>query len=165
MKKFVILLLATAVLFTTRSYSQSNIRGSVKGVLIDSSEGHQPMANATISVTPLAGDSTDAEYTVSDKKGAFSMRGIRRGQYRLLITYEGYQPIDKHFSISDSGSAIDFGTLYLQRADKMLAAVVIQRPPMAVRHDSLEYNAGSFAVKPNAVAEDLLNKLPGITVD
>jgi len=162
-KKFLILLFMSLLFFATRSFSQS--RGSVKGVLMDSTEGHQPMYNATISVTPLAGDSTDAEYTVSDKKGAFSMRGIRRGQYRLLITYEGYQPIDKQFSISDSGSAIDFGTLYLQRADKMLAAVVIQRPPMAVRHDSLEYNAGSFAVKPNAVAEDLLNKLPGITVD
>ncbi|HEV9036655.1 MAG TPA: TonB-dependent receptor [Puia sp.] len=137
----------------------------MKGVLIDSSEGHQPMANATISVTPLAGDSSDAEYTVSDKKGAFSMRGISRGQYRLLITYEGYQAIDKRFSISDSGAVIDFSTLYMQRADKMLAAVVIQRPPMSVHHDSLEFNAGSFAVKPNAVAEDLLKKLPGVTVD
>ena len=165
MKKFLIILLASAVLFTTRSYSQSNIRGSVKGVLMDSSEGRQPMYNATISVTPLAGDSSDAEYTVSDKKGIFSMRGIRRGQYRLLITYEGYQPIDKRFSISDSGAVIDFSTLYMQRADKMLTAVIIQRPPMSVHHDSLEYNAGSFAVKPNAVAEDLLKKLPGVTVD
>ncbi|HXB96260.1 MAG TPA: carboxypeptidase-like regulatory domain-containing protein, partial [Puia sp.] len=141
------------------------MRGSVKGVLIDSSGGQQPMANATVSITPLAGDSTDAEYTVSDKKGAFSIRGIRRGQYRLLITYEGYQPIDKRFSISDSGAVVDFSNLYMQRADKMLTAVVIQRPPMAVKHDSLEYNAGSFAVKPNAVAEDLLKKLPGVTVD
>ena len=36
---------------------------------------------------------------------------------------------------------------------------------MAIHKDTVEYNAGSFATKPNAVAEDLLKKLPGIQVD
>src|SRR5207342_1603765 len=31
--------------------------------------------------------------------------------------------------------------------------------------DTVEYNAGSFATKPNALAEDLLKKMPGIQVD
>lgn len=163
MKKFLFLLVVTTLVFTTHSFSQS--RGSLRGVLIDTTQGKQPMVNATISVTPLAGDSTDAEYTVSDKKGAFAMRGLNRGRYRLLITYEGYQPIDRLFSISDTGAVVDLSTLYMQRADKMLQAVIIQRPPMQVKHDTLDYNAGSFATKPNAVAEDLLKKLPGVTVD
>ena len=163
MAKYLFLWMISVVLFTTRSYSQS--RGAVKGVLIDTSGGHQPLANATISVTPVPGDSTDAEYTVSDKNGAFSMRGIRTGHYKMLITYEGYVPVEKRFLVADSGGVINFLVLYMQRADNTLEAVVIQRPPMGIKKDTVEYNAGSFAVKPNATAEDLLNKMPGITVD
>jgi hypothetical protein len=164
MSKFLLLFLScTLLLFTTRSFSQS--RGSIRGTLTDTTGTRQALYNATISVTPLAGDSTDAEYTVSDKKGAFSMKGIRPGQYRLLITFEGYQPIDRRFSISDSGTAIDFSTLYMARAEKLLEAVVIQRPPIGIKKDTVEYNASLFSVKPNAVAEDLLNKMPGVTVD
>ena len=166
MIKYLLILLLGGILFTTRSYSQSSVRGSVKGALVDTTGGKQaPMGNATISVTPLGGDSTDAEYTVSDKKGAFKMGGIKAGQYRLLITYEGYQAIDRRFSISDSGAVVDMNTLIMQRSDNMLEAVVIQRPPMGIKHDTTEYSASQFAVKPNAVAEDLLKKMPGMTVD
>ena len=36
---------------------------------------------------------------------------------------------------------------------------------MGIRKDTVEYNAGLFATKPNATAEDLLKKMPGIQVD
>jgi hypothetical protein len=40
-----------------------------------------------------------------------------------------------------------------------------ERIPIRVKGDTLEYNAGSYKVKPNAVVEDLLRKLPGVQVD
>jgi hypothetical protein len=164
MSKYLLLLLSFGIFFTTHSFSQSKVRGSVKGVLIDSLGGRQPLANATISVRPLGADSTEAEYKVSDKKGAFQFTGLTAGQYYLLITYEGYAPISRNFSVGDSNVNVDLSTLYIQRADKMLAEVIVQRPPMQAKKDTFEYNAGSFAVKPNAVAEDLLKKMPGMTV-
>lgn len=163
MSKYLFLVFVSTVLFTTHSFSQK--RGAVKGVLIDTTSGRAPLQNATVSVTPLGGDSTDADYTVTDKTGAFSIKGIRAGQYRLLITYEGYGSINKRFSISDSGNVVDFSTLYIHTADNTLTAVVIQRPPMQIKKDTTEYNAGMFATKPNAVAEDLLKKMPGMSVD
>jgi hypothetical protein len=166
MSKYLLLVLVSLALCATRSYSQSNVRGSVAGALVDTTGGKQtPMGNATVSVTPIGGDSTDAVYTVSDKKGAFSLKGIRAGQYRLLITYEGYQAIDRRFAISDSGAAVNFNTLYMQHSDNMLEAAIVQRPPMGIKKDTTEYNAGMFATKPNAVAEDLLKKMPGMSVD
>ena len=165
MKKALYLLLIGTLLCVTHSFSQSNTRGTVKGVLVDTLGGRQPLVNATISITPLGGDSTETEYTVSGKGGVFQIRGIRVGQYRLLITYEGYNHIDRQVRISDSSSNVDLSTVYMTRADKMLAEVIIQRPPVGVKKDTVEYSAGQFATKPNAVAEDLLKKLPGVTVD
>jgi hypothetical protein len=37
--------------------------------------------------------------------------------------------------------------------------------PVAIRGDTIEFNAGSFKVKENAVVEDLLKKLPGVEVE
>jgi hypothetical protein len=165
MKKALFYLLIFTLGFATHSLSQSNMRGTVKGVLVDTAGGRQALVNATISITPLGGDSTDAEYTVSGKGGIFQFNRIKAGQYKLLITYEGYNHIERQVRISDSASVVDLSTLYMNRSDKMLAEVVIQRPPLGVKKDTVEYNAGAFATKPNAVAEDLLNKLPGVTVD
>jgi uncharacterized membrane protein YgcG len=165
MKKELLFLLILTIICTTRSFSQSNTRGTVKGVLIDTLGGHQPLVNATVSITPLGGDSTETEYTVSGKGGIFQFKGIRVGQYKLLITYEGYNHIERQVRIADSAANVDLASLYMSRSDKMLAEVVIQRPPLGVKKDTVEYSAGAFATKPNAVAEDLLKKLPGVTVD
>ncbi|WP_379087960.1 hypothetical protein [Pedobacter sp. UC225_65] len=37
-------------------------------------------------------------------------------------------------------------------------------PPVKVKKDTLEFNAGAFKVKENAVVEDVLKKLPGVDV-
>ncbi len=43
--------------------------------------------------------------------------------------------------------------------------VVQEVAPVTLRNDTIEYNAGSFKTKPNAVVEDLLKRLPGVQVD
>jgi hypothetical protein len=48
---------------------------------------------------------------------------------------------------------------------KDLGYVTVKQPPIAVKKDTVEFNAGSYSVKPNATAEDLLKKLPAVDVD
>jgi hypothetical protein len=38
--------------------------------------------------------------------------------------------------------------MYMQRADEMLAAAIVQRPPMGIKKDTVEYNATLFASSP-----------------
>ena len=47
----------------------------------------------------------------------------------------------------------------------MLQEVVIEKSPISIKKDTVEFDAGSFKTKPNAVAEDLFKKLPGVQVD
>ncbi|HEY6899925.1 MAG TPA: outer membrane beta-barrel protein, partial [Puia sp.] len=166
MTKNLLLLLITGLFFTTPSFSQTKpTKGTVKGLVVDSADNKQPLSNATISVLGVGADSTEAEFVVSDKKGAFLVRNLKPAAYRLVVSFEGYQPVMKTFNISDANMNVDLSTLYMVHADKLLAEVVVQRPPMGIKKDTVEYNAGMFAVKPNAVAEDLLRKMPGVQVD
>ncbi|HLI93714.1 MAG TPA: TonB-dependent receptor, partial [Puia sp.] len=165
MGKHVIFWLLLGISYATPSFSQSKTRGSVRGAVADSAANTAPLPNATVSIRPVGGDSTTAEYAVSNKQGAFLFRGLPVGRYFVLITYEGFAHVGRDVQITDSNANVDLGTFYLQHSNDLLEAAIVQRPPMGIKKDTVEYNAGSFAVKPNGTAEDLLNKMPGITVD
>jgi hypothetical protein len=40
-----------------------------------------------------------------------------------------------------------------------------RRAPVTINNDTVEFNTENFKTQPNAVVEDLLKKLPGVTVD
>jgi Outer membrane protein beta-barrel family/Carboxypeptidase regulatory-like domain len=144
--------------------TKEKIQGSVRGIIADTA-GKQDMSEATVSVTSLEADSSDAQFVTTDKNGFFQVKNLRSGNYRLLITFEGYRHIRKGFTVSGDNRDINLGLMYMQRATDLMQEVVVQRPPVTIRKDTVEYDAGSFTTKPNAVAEDLLKKMPGIQVD
>ncbi|HMH21709.1 MAG TPA: TonB-dependent receptor [Puia sp.] len=167
MKKNGLLLILGILFFTLHSFSQVpapvKVKGTVKGTIVDTS-GKQNLSAATVSVMPGT-DTSLTEFVVTDKKGAFLIRGLATGEYHLEISFEGYQTINKTFTITADAKDVDMATLYMQRASQEMEAVVVSRPPINMKKDTVEYTAGMFAVKPNAVAEDLLKKLPGVQVD
>ncbi|WP_431244283.1 hypothetical protein ACQ9BO_07965 [Flavobacterium sp. P21] len=61
----------------------------------------------------------------------------------------------------------DFGKLYLTENINALENVVIktEAPPVAIKKDTLEFNASAFKVRPDANVETLLKQLPGVDVD
>ncbi|WP_343689649.1 outer membrane beta-barrel family protein [Chitinophaga sp.] len=139
--------------------------GQVKGQLTDSSASH-PLADATVAL--LNGkDSSLAATAFTDKKGGFSFTGLSAGGYRVYITYLGYKPIFKSITVSAAQPVVDMGTIHLQGKGITLGEVeIIQEvPPVVVKKDTLEFNADAFKTRENAVVEDLLKKLPGVTVD
>ncbi|HEY4286663.1 MAG TPA: outer membrane beta-barrel protein [Puia sp.] len=163
MSKTLVLLFFSCLFFCFQSGAQPRLRGSVKGLIIDSS-AKQALSEATVSLTPEV-DSTNAEFVITDKHGAFSFRNLEPGRYELLITFEGFRHIRKTLTINAATKDIDLASVYMQKASDLLQEVVVQSPPMRIRKDTIEYNAASFATKPNAVAEDQLKKLPGVQVD
>ncbi|HEX2631027.1 MAG TPA: outer membrane beta-barrel family protein, partial [Chitinophagaceae bacterium] len=70
------------------------------------------------------------------------------------------------FSITATNKQTDFGTLVADKDVKALGEVVVTSTvPIVVKGDTVQFNADAFKTKPNATAEDLLKKLPGVEVD
>jgi Outer membrane protein beta-barrel family/Carboxypeptidase regulatory-like domain len=156
---FFILLLATG--FAQFSFSQSK-GGSITGKIADTTGKQQDLSQASVSVTPV-NNPAGAQFVVTNKQGAFTVRNLKPGNYSLIISFEGYQAVYKKFTIDTA--VINLGTMNLQRQTDQMATVIVEAPPMKVKGDTVEYNASMYATKPNAVAEDLLKKFPGIQVD
>ncbi len=162
MKSFVFI--SVFLLTAIHAFPQKKISGTVRGTIVDTA-GKQDLSQATVSVTPVDLDSSDIQFSTTDRKGSFLMKDLKPGTYHLMISFEGYSHIRKNFTITADNKDVDFKTLYMQPATDLMEEVVIERPPVSIHKDTVEYNAGSFATKPNAVAEDLLKKMPGIQVD
>ena len=78
----------------------------------------------------------------------FILRNLNAGDYRLLITFEGLHHISKKFTISAANKDIDFGTLYMHKLTDLLEVAVIQRPPVSIKKDTVEYTADLLPQNP-----------------
>ena len=77
---------------------------------IMSAEGNHRIEGALVSVTDSGGNQIEQEYTNS--AGIFRFVGLRRAQYILKVSVQGYQPTELHVDLSFSS---DRGiTLYLK---------------------------------------------------
>ncbi|HVU53969.1 MAG TPA: TonB-dependent receptor [Puia sp.] len=139
--------------------------GSVRGRLQDTT-AHSPVADATITILN-ARDSSLVSFARSTASGVFALSRLSNGTYRLLVSHVGYGSVSRNFVITDLVRTVDLGEIVLTDKSSTLEAVTVQQeaPPVSIRHDTIEFNAGSFRTKPDAVVEDLLKKLPGVQVD
>ncbi len=147
-------------LFVLVGFSQTT--GILKGRLIDTI-GKQSLKDASITILD-AKDSTLEVFGLSVENGAFEIKNISLGNYLVQISFQGYQPVSKKLVLSKENTVVDFGLIYMKIQAKNLDEVVVTQSPIVIKKDTIEYNAGSFKTKPNAVVEDLLKKLPGVEV-
>ncbi|RNI28683.1 outer membrane beta-barrel protein [Rufibacter latericius] len=148
-----------------RSFAQ-NQKGEVKGKLWDVTH-KEALSYATIAVY-TAQDTTLVTFRVSDEKGNFRVPSLALNQQlRIVITMTGFKVFRKEFTLSPENRELDLGQIDMTQSDNLLGEVVIEAeaPPIVVRKDTLEFNANSFKTLPTALLEDLLKKLPGVTVD
>jgi hypothetical protein len=126
----------------------------------------KPLLEASVSLL-LARDSSLVNFGITDGEGQFVFKNVTEGQYRVLVTYVGYRGASKRVSVTKADPNVDAGALELLAQSQTLTEVSVQgeKAPMAVKGDTLEFNAGSFKTQPNAQVEDLLKKLPGLQVD
>ncbi|WP_316789004.1 outer membrane beta-barrel protein [Pedobacter frigoris] len=146
-------------------FAQKN--GVITGSLVDSTNHKVTLNYATVSVFK-AGDTVLITYKLSDDKGVFVINGLQTGiKYKLVINAWQYHILRKEVMLEASSPKIDLGQLILSEKANNLQEIVIkaERPPIIVRKDTIEFNAESFKTLPSAVVEDLLKKLPGVSLD
>ncbi|MET0634527.1 MAG: TonB-dependent receptor [Chitinophagaceae bacterium] len=161
MRKFISLSIVSLFILTARGQKNNN---SITGKLLDTTSS-QPLVSATVSLIQVS-DSSLVSFTLSDKKGVFQISGVQPGSYRLVISSQGYTEIRKLLTLTETNNKLDLGELNPEPDYKTLSDVVIKsEAPIVIKNDTVQFNAGAFRTQPNATAEDLLKKLPGMEVD
>ncbi|WPQ63311.1 outer membrane beta-barrel protein [Chitinophaga sancti] len=140
------------------SVAQTN---EIRGIVTDSATG-QPVRDVTISVLK---ENKAIATSFSDQKGKFIIQQVPTGIYQLYISIMSYASYNRKISISKSYT--DLGKILLKNKSITLNGIEIKQsiPPVVIKKDTLEFNASSIKTMPNAVVEELLKQVPGISVD
>lgn len=136
---------------------------TILGEVVDSI-AKKGLAYTTVSIVQEK-DSTLVSFARADSLGKFKLSGLPKGNYLLSFSYVGYLPVWKPIQIKGT-EQVNLGRIIL--TDLVNAGdvtVTARRPPVIINNDTVEFNTENFKTQPNAVVEDLLKKLPGVTVD
>ncbi len=147
-------------LFAAFAHGQSI---TLKGKLSDKAD-KSSLSAATIKLT-LQKDSNNTRMVITDKSGNFAFNNLEAGAYTLFITHSGYEKIQQKINIQASNNtAIPFSLSKLP-TDLTGVTIVSKAAPVRMKVDTTEFSASQFKVNPDATAEDLIKKLPGIVID
>lgn len=139
--------------------------GFAKGIVRDSALNYV-LRSATVSIyNAIKKDSTLISYQITNAYGEFNFHNLPVGQaLKLLVSNVGYQSYHRTFIIPASTKFVNLNTIILEQKNTLLKEVVISLPPISMNGDTLEFNADAFKLDSNSVVEDLLRKIPNITL-
>ncbi|MFP4341460.1 MAG: TonB-dependent receptor domain-containing protein [Cyclobacteriaceae bacterium] len=140
--------------------------GKISGVIIDK-DSQEPIPYATVALILPASDKP-VDGTVADDKGKFQLKNVPVGNFRLIISFIGYENLEVNsVEISEKENNLDLGKLFLASATKQLDEVVVQgqRNLIEEKVDRTVYNAENDETTKGGDATDVLKRVPMLSVD
>ena len=136
---------------------------TVSGQLKDA-EGTSFVQGATISLKSIR-DTTIFFTSYSDTAGRFQFDAVLADSFRLTVSSVGFESLSQVVKVEAADVAL--GLISLSRSSKELTGVTVTTttPPATQKGDTVQFNASQFKVNPDASAEDLARKIPGISVE
>ncbi|CAH0999500.1 hypothetical protein LEM8419_00800 [Neolewinella maritima] len=140
--------------------------GGVSGQLKDGGTT-DPVGFANIAVYKVA-DGELAGGTTSDIDGNFTVKDLPYGDYRLEVTFIGYEGEEMMLELNDGERFLRVGDITLEEGgatDLDEVVVTAERALMELGLDRKSFNVEKSVAASGGSAEDLLRQIPGITVD
>ncbi len=158
MRKLAIITLASFFLNITTFAQTANITGKI----LDKTDD-KTVAGAVVSLLKQKDSSVVAE-TVSTDEGDFLFTNINPDSLIVKINTLNYQEYISFITKKNENKAL--ATIKLEPQGKNLASVTIvsRTPPVVQKGDTAQFSASQYKVNPDATTEDLIKKMPGITV-
>lgn len=145
------------------STKQLNAQLSISGTIKDAQNG-QALRGASVLLRSLS--DSGMQSGLSDSTGSFRFANLRQDSFQLSISFIGYNSISRRIVLDTSDVTIEIGAV-TDAAQGQLETVIIRAttPPVTQKGDTLQISASQYKVNPDASGEDLVRKMPGITVE
>ena len=134
----------------------------LRGKVIEA-KSKAPLSGAHVKLTNHD-DPNETFITSTNENGSYSFSGIGMHTYLLEASYVGCTLFTRTVNIDNQ--TVDLPDLMMVQVPIQLGEVDVEGspPPAVQRADTTEFNAGAFKTNPDALAEDLVGKLPGVIV-
>lgn len=153
MKKILLLL---AIFISGSIYAQSV---KVTGILKDSD--NVVIETANVMAVNQATKAMDA-YNITSEKGEFSLNLKANTEYIIKAGYIGYAPFEKKITTTKENMTFD---IVLSGSNTIETVEIVKEMPVRISGDTIIYNSDSFTNGTEKKLEDVLKKLPGVSVN
>ncbi len=127
---------------------------------VSDSAGVVPGVNVKLTSTK------DSVVVVTNAKGLYDFPIVISKNFKITVTGLGYQPVFRKYVMDSGTGPIKLDPIKLLPQTSMLKGVTINGIiPMVIKEDTIEYKASAYKVRDGSPVEELLKKLPGVTVD
>ncbi len=133
---------------------------SISGIVKDQ-KSEEALIGAHVALSGEQG--AEEKSTVTNERGLFKLDDVRPGNYQLTITYLGYLPVEQAIEVTNSNIRLRIEPI--TAATDLEQVEVKEKAPLATQlGDTTQYNANAYKTNPDATAEDLIKKMPGVVV-
>jgi hypothetical protein len=159
MPKSTLILVILFIVTAFRLHAQTIIKGSIQDA-----NDKSPLVGAAIQLISQR-DTLQRKITTADVNGDFSFKNLKKDTYIIRAIYTGYERF--RMKVTANEGVKDIGIIKMKPSAFGLKEVEIHAhvPRMQQKGDTLQYNADAFKTNPDADAEELLAKMPGISID
>ncbi|MCC5930350.1 MAG: outer membrane beta-barrel protein [Cyclobacteriaceae bacterium] len=159
------LILITGILTGHFLFAQSPASQVLEGKVVDE-KNKEALIGAHIRILNIK-DSTQIAATIADIEGVFRIPLERGKKYLLEVGFMGYQRLYRPIITQETGSVHKLGTLLLKEDSRFLSEVIVESTAIVGENygDTTAFNASAFKTRPDAATEDLIRKMPGITME
>jgi len=137
----------------------------VKGKVVDSNKDPLEFVNVTL----LDTNGNLVTGSIVDETGSFILPDVKNGNYKLKISYVGYETIEKNITINTKSDTrvVNLRTFTLMDDSEVLdeVAVVGQKSAMRLEIDKKVFDIGSQASAAGLSASEALENIPSVEVD
>ena len=152
--------LSTVLLIFISAAASAQFTYSVKGLVQDTAGNSLPGAIVRL----ISG--TDSISTSTNANGAFTLNNVKTLSFSLKAAYIGFKTSVKQHDNTKKQTTLLIPPIKLRENSNTLTEVVISgTPPVRVKEDTVQFDAKAFKVREGDAVEEMIKKLPGLTVD
>jgi len=108
----------------------------------------------------------DSVVVITNTKGVFDFPIVTSKSFKITVTGIGYEPFVRRYAMDNSTKPIKLDPIKLSVKTNMLKTVTVNGTiPITIKEDTIEYKASAYKVREGSPVEELLKKLPGVSVD
>jgi hypothetical protein len=153
MKKIILVL---SLFLIGMSYAQSV---KVSGILKDSD--NLVIETANVMAINQVTKAMDA-YNITSEKGEFSLNLKANTEYIIKAGYIGYAPFEQKITTTKENQTFN---IVLSSSNTIETVEIVREMPVRISGDTIIYNSDSFTNGTEKKLEDVLKKLPGVSVN
>jgi len=162
MKLKITLMLASLVFSTIGADVSAQ---SVRGRIYDKKLG-EPMQFVNVAVVAES-DTANVTGNITDVNGNFRVEKLKKGTYTLKVSFLGYKPFLRKFSIRANQLDVNVGTIRLDEDLQTLGETVVaaQRSGIKLEVDRKSFDISEQIAAIGASATEALEQIPSVEVD